>query len=151
VLLAACGAGAAALERAPVARSADAANAVSAPDLAAPGALELLPPHLRCLAPAARSVAVAPLGPTEWPLGCLVLASHEPCAFDGPRWRIRQHAAAVGLLRLLKQPPVAAMCRLLSEMRAARDPLEAISALLQVSPPPRLLRHRRRRARLALP
>ncbi|KAI8470520.1 MAG: kinase-like domain-containing protein [Monoraphidium minutum] len=134
VLLAASGAPAALLERTVVSRAAPgAARPLAINDAAAAEAWRDVPPHLRPLKGAACSIAAVPLGPATRPLGSLVLADSRPHAFDGPKWQMRLQAAAMAVLRVVRQQQVAHIAEILSALDDAPGPLEVVSTLLRAS------------------
>ncbi|GBF97927.1 hypothetical protein Rsub_10600 [Raphidocelis subcapitata] len=79
-----------------------------------------------------RSLAAVPVAaPGAPPVGALLLGARRPGAFDEAGSVLWLSAAATGLLQHLRPPAVAAAARLLGAVDAATDPVDAIGEVLQ--------------------
>jgi len=78
------------------------------------------------------SFLVVPIGAASKPWGALMVASEDPDALPGPRWRIWPSVAAVALVHQVRHWQTAATCALLRRAAGIEDQLAFISLLLRV-------------------
>lgn len=143
MLLAAAGDGAELLERQPVMAGSDwSVNLLAAtgtPRMAVPDAARVshLPRDFAALCEVAgmRSLAVVAVGAPgggRRPLGALLVGARRPGALCGAEAALWLSAASTGALQHVRAPAVAEMARLLRDVDAADDSVDAIGTLLQV-------------------